>query len=104
MTFRGSLGSVRTGREQFADYVRTVTGALGDYRCAIESLLVDGDRAAVRLTFSGVHRGTFLGTAPTGRRVAWAGAAFFAFADGLVADLWVLGDLHDLYRQLGPPG
>lgn len=103
VTFRGSLGAAMTGHEQLADYVSTVTAALGDYRCDLGTVLVDGDQAAARLTFSGVHRRTFLGAAPTGLRVAWAGAAFFAFTGGLVSDLWVLGDLHGLHQQLENP-
>ncbi|WP_028927155.1 ester cyclase [Pseudonocardia acaciae] len=100
VTFRGSLGDVRTGHAEFADYVRTVTGALADYRCDIVSLVASGDQVAARMMFSGVHRAPFLGFAPTGRRVSWAGAAFFTFGGGLVGDLWVLGDLHGLRGQL----
>src|SRR5262245_52252935 len=81
VTFRGSLGPVLTGHAEFADYVREVTTALGDYRCEIESLVADGDRVAARMTFSGVHRGPLLGVPATGRRVSWAGAAFFTFSD-----------------------
>lgn len=103
VTFRGSLGVVRTGHGQFADYVRSVTGALGAYQCDLEALVVERDQAAARLTFSGIHRGTFLGYRPSGRRVAWAGAAFFTFADGLVHDLWVLGDLDSLHQQMKQP-
>ena len=43
---------------------------------------------------------TFLDVPPTGRQLSWAGAAFFTFSDGLVGDLWVLGDLHNLHAQL----
>jgi steroid delta-isomerase-like uncharacterized protein len=100
VTFRGSLGPVLTGPAEFADYVREVTAALGDYHCEIESLVADGDRVAARMTFSGVHRGPLLGISATGRQVSWAGAAFFTFADGQIADLWVLGDLDSLRRQL----
>lgn len=98
--FRGSLGAVRRGHKGFADYVREVTTALGDYRCDVEELVAEDVRVVARMTFSGVHRGDLLGVPPTGRRVSWAGAAFFTFADGRVADLWVLGDLTDLHRQL----
>jgi predicted ester cyclase len=55
------------------------------------------------MMFSGVHRDTFLGVPATGRRVAWAGAAFFTFDDGLISDLWVLGDLYGLHEQLRRP-
>ena len=100
VAFRGSLGPVLTGRDEFAGYVREVTTALGDYRCEIESLPAESDRVAARMTFSGVHRGRLLDLPATGQQVSWAGAAFFTFADGLITDLWVLGDLDSLRRQL----
>jgi steroid delta-isomerase-like uncharacterized protein len=100
ITFRGSLGQVRTGHAEFADYVREVTRALADYRCDIENLVAEGDQTVARMTFSGVHEAPLLGVPATGQRVTWAGAAFFTFADGLVDDLWVLGDLHNLQQQL----
>jgi steroid delta-isomerase-like uncharacterized protein len=98
--FRGSLGPTMVGHAAFVDYVRSVTDALADYRCDIETLITQDDRAAARMMFSGVHRATFLDVPATGRRVSWAGAAFFQFTGGLVSDLWVLGDLHGLHTQL----
>lgn len=98
--FRGSLGAERTGPEGFIAYMRDVHRALADYRCIIEDLVTDGNRAAARMRFTGRHRDAFLGFPPTGRQVTWAGAAFFNCEDGRIADLWVLGDLVELRRQL----
>ena len=95
-TFRGSLGPTMTGHAAFAGYVDTVTGALAGYRCTILDLLCDGDRAFARMRFEGIHRGPFMGFAPTGKRVEWAGAALFTLRDGKIADLWVLGDVAGL--------
>lgn len=100
VVFRGSVGVGANGREAVCDYVRMVTTALSDYRCDVETLVVDGSRAAARVRFSGVHRGDFLGHAPTGRRVEWIGAAFFVEEDGALRDIWVLGDLTSLRAQL----
>jgi steroid delta-isomerase-like uncharacterized protein len=100
-TFRGSLGAEVTGHAAFAAYVEEVRGALGDYRCDILDLVVEGARAFARMRFSGVHRGPFLGFPATGRRVEWAGAALFTAApDGRIADLWVLGDVARLRARL----
>ena len=56
----------------------------------------------MRLTCSGTHRGDVLGVPPTGKRVEYAAAGFFTFdRDERIADLWVLGDLVALRRQLG---
>ncbi len=98
--FRGSLGATKTGPDGFIDYMRGVHRALGHYRCSIDELIVEGDRAAARMRFTGVHREVLQGVAATGRQVTWAGAAFFAFAEGRIGELWVLGDLEDLRRQL----
>ncbi|PWS36810.1 hypothetical protein DFH01_13255 [Falsiroseomonas bella] len=101
VAFRGSLGSVLRGHDAFAGYVRTVRGALQRYRCDIVDLVEEAPRVAARMRFSGHHAGgPLLGVPPTGREVGWAGAAFFDCTGGLIRDLWVLGDLDDLRRQL----
>ena len=100
-TFRGSLGVELRGHAAFAQYVQAVRAALGEYRCEILDLVCEGSRAFARMRFSGIHRGDFMGHPPTGKRVAWLGAALFTLGDdGRVADLWVLGDLHGLTALL----
>ena len=98
--FRGSLGAERSGPDGFIAYMRDVHRALGDYRCLIDDLVAVGDRAPARMRFTGTHRAELLGVAATGRRVTWAGAAFFRFEAGRISDLWVLGDVVELRRQL----
>jgi predicted ester cyclase len=99
-TFRGSLGPTMVGCADFASYVDMVTEALQGYRCHIRDLVVEGECAFARMHFEGLHCGPFMGFAPTGKRVEWAGAALFTLRDGKIADLWVLGDLHGLHELL----
>lgn len=100
VTFRGSVGVGATGRQEVCNYVRMVTTALSGYRCDIESLIAEGDRAAARVRFSGLHAGEFLGFPPTSRPVEWVGAAFFVGHENQLRDIWVLGDLEALRGQL----
>ena len=100
---RLSLGVDRHGHEGLAEYVREVTGALSDYRCEIETLVAEGERAFAKMRFTGRHTGPFLGFAATGAEIAWAGAALFDTADGRIRSLWVLGDLAGLTVQLERP-
>jgi predicted ester cyclase len=90
--FRGSLGSECRGREGFTDHVRSVRGALSDYRCEILDCVTQDNRAFAKMRFSGVHTREFLGHLPTGLPVHWLGAALFRFSEDLIAELWVLGD------------
>ena len=99
--FRGSLGSESIGIPAFLTYVQSVHAALADYRCIIDELIVDGEHAAARMTFAGVHRGLLFGMPATGKSVSWAGAGFFRITESRIASLWVLGDVEGLKRQLG---
>ena len=101
VTFRGSVGVGARGRREVCDYVLMVTTALSGYRCDVESLIADGDSAAAKVRFSGIHSGNFLGHPPTGRRVEWIGAAFFTADENKLREIWVLGDLDSLRSQLG---
>lgn len=100
LAFRGSLGQEHHGHAEFIAYVDFVHAALGGYRCEIQEVIAEGDQAFARMLFSGTHRGPFFGYPPTGKPVSWAGAAVFTFRDDRIATLWVLGDIHDLLRQL----
>ncbi len=100
-SFRGSLGPVLVGHGQFGGYVDDVVGALPDFHCEILEMTEEAERVVARMRFSGSHEGNLLGVPPSGRRVAWDGSAHFRFSEGLVEDLWVLGDVHGLLRQLG---
>jgi predicted ester cyclase len=99
-TFRGSLGAELQGRAAFLDYVRSVRGALANYRCDILECVSDGARAFARMRFSGRHVAVFRGFAPTGMDVHWLGAALFHFDSGRIVALWVLGDLAGLDELL----
>jgi predicted ester cyclase len=94
--FQGSLGPTMSGREPFAEYVTSVRRALADYRCHILQCVAEGDLAFAKMEFSGQHVGPFRGFEPTHRDVRWLGAALFRFQNGLIVDLWVLGDLAGL--------
>lgn len=99
-TFRGSLGPVLTGYEEFGGYVDLVTGAFGDYTSDILAMVEEGDGVAGRLCFHGIHREPLFGIAPSGRHVWWYGAPFFTFEGDKARDLWVLGDIHGLIARL----
>jgi predicted ester cyclase len=104
--FRASLGLERRGPDGFIAYMRSVHAALEHFTCHIEELLPAVERVAARMRFSGRHRGRFFGIEPTGREIRWSGAAFFKTVikadSGKITELWVLGDVDAIRRQLEP--
>jgi predicted ester cyclase len=99
-TFRGSLGQQTTGRNGWRAYRDQIRHGSSDFHNQIITLVADGDQAAARLLYSGTHTGPLLDFPPTGRAFSYSGAAFFTATEGLLTSAWVLGDLHDLRRQL----
>ncbi|MBY8975463.1 ester cyclase [Rhodobacteraceae bacterium NNCM2] len=99
--FRGSLGPERRGIDGFLDYVEAVHAALEGFTCTIVDLIETDDRVAARMLFRGIHRAEFFGVAASNREIEWAGAAFFTTEGGKLSELWVLGDVDAVKRQLG---
>ena len=103
VTVRGALGRHAAGHAAFAAYLELVRSAFPDFEQTIEVVEVDavGGSAFVRLRCRGTHRGALFGLPATGRRIAYEGAARFETRNGRIADIWLLGDVHGLVRQLG---
>ena len=99
--FRGSLGPEKTGVEGFLDYAHAVHTAFRDFHCSIQDLVVEDDRAAARMLFSGMHQAPVYGVPETDEIITWAGAAFFETDGRQITKLWVLGDIDSVKTQLG---
>ncbi len=98
--FRGSLGQESVGRQGWREYRDWVHSGSSDFHNEVVTLVVDGDRAAARLRYSGTHDGNLAGIEATGRSFTYSGAAFFTAGHGLLTSAWVLGDLVALRAQL----
>ena len=99
--FRGTLGAELKGRDAFRAYMCKVQAAFPDFHNTILELTAEHDRVVGRTFYRGTHHGEIFGMAPTGKSIAYSGAAFFRIADGKVIEGWVLGDLLALLRDLG---
>jgi SnoaL-like polyketide cyclase len=63
-TFRGSLGRETSGRQGWRQYRDLVHAGSADFRNEIVELVCEGERAAVRLRYTGTHTGLLLGCLP----------------------------------------
>ncbi len=91
--FRGSLGVTADDVDGFLAYVRSVRAALGDYRCTIDDLIENEDRAAARMTFTGVHRSELLGVDDKMKPIE--GSEFSIPADLVLLAMGFLGPVQD---------
>jgi predicted ester cyclase len=98
--FRGSLGQYKEGHAEFLEYFNFIERVFPNFTNNIEEVISEGNKAFARVTYRGTHRGELFGIAPTGRRIQYAGAATFSFRGDRIAEVWVLGDIHNLMSQL----
>jgi steroid delta-isomerase-like uncharacterized protein len=75
-------------------------GAFPDFHLTVEDLVAEGDRVAVRWTWTGTHTGEFMGAPATGKHVEGAGMGLYRISGSLIAEQWVTEDMTALMRQL----
>jgi predicted ester cyclase len=100
VTFRGSLGMVKQGHKGFAHYMDFISHALGNYHCKVIDLALEEDKVWARVNYAGEHLGELFGYAATHAKLKWEGVAIFTFKEGKIADIWVLGDINGVMKQL----
>ena len=98
--FRGSLGQVTRGYTGLSQYMDFIRAAFQDFTNSIKEIISEGDKAFARLMYTGTHEGEIFGVAPTHRKISYAGAAVFYFDGDKIREVWVLGDVNGLLRQL----
>ena len=75
--------------------------AFPDYQMAIQDIVGEGDKVAVRWIFTGTNSGPFMGMHATGKAVKVGGINFFRFKDGKIADNLPEFDKFGMMQQLG---
>lgn len=95
------LPGLPPGPEGLKSIVAAVRRAFPDLHYTIEDIVLGGDKAALRTTLRGTHRGEFCGVAPTGRKVEVQELQIEHLRDGQIVAHWHLIDDLGLQRQLG---
>ena len=81
--------------------IQHLRAAFPDLRMTVNDLMIDGDRAVWRWTFSATHRGEFAGVPATGRHVEYDGVSIERVRDGRIAERWDFPDLLTALTQIG---
>ncbi len=84
-------------KQDVMDYVNSFT----DVQATVEDLVAEGDKVAVRYTWTGRHTGEFMGAPPTGKLIIFRLITILRIVDGKVVEEWEGSDMLDMERQLG---
>lgn len=89
------------GREGLKAILQVLWSAFPDMHWNVLEMVGEDDKVVTRFTWTGTHRGTFLGISATGRSVEVKGVVIDRLEDGKMADSRILMDIMGLMQQLG---
>ncbi len=92
------------GPEGYKAWAEALLGAFPDLVVTIDDMLGEGSKCAMRLTWSGTHRGGYLGMAPTGRRLEGRQMEFVRVRNRRIVERWALLDRPWLTEQIDASG
>src|SRR5258708_18513420 len=80
---------------------QTLRAAFPDFHAVIHWQTADGEIVTTYKTYHGTHQGTFLGRAPTGRKIHFETVDAMLVNDGKIIEHWGVANLFSLMQQLG---
>lgn len=101
VTFHYRGATFPTDLDGLAGLVAQWREAFPDLTMRQHETVAAGDLVAVRLTFSGTHRGTWQGHPPTGRRIDVEEMLLLRFERDLLVEVWEVQDELSLLEQIG---
>ncbi len=89
------------GVKAFTELIAMLHSAFDDFHITAEEMIVEGDTVATRWTATGIHRGEFMGTGPSGEPFRFTGTGFYRIVEGKITEAWSLNNSVEVIRQLG---
>jgi steroid delta-isomerase-like uncharacterized protein len=89
------------GREAVKQLPTMFRSAFPDFKVTIDDVIAEGDKVVVRSTWSGTHKGEFMGIPPTGKSVSFGVFDTIRIAGGKFVEHWGQMDTIGMMQQLG---
>jgi len=101
VVYHSGSGEEIHGIKGFKQYMSEFFSAFPDNHFTINDMVVEGDKAAVRWTMTGTHKGKFSGVPPTNKKITMWGIAIDRIAGGKFVETWERFDTLGFMQQLG---
>ena len=89
------------GRDGLRDAIGTFLSAFPDMQWTTDEQVGEGEKVVSRFSWTGTHRGEFLGIPPTGKSVKVWGVVMDLVRDGVLSESRIIMDTLGLLKQLG---
>jgi steroid delta-isomerase-like uncharacterized protein len=89
------------GREAPKAMFAMLRSAFPDLKATIEHLIAEGDEVVMHMTWTGTHKGEFMGIPPTGKSISINVIDILGIAEGKFVEHWGVMDSMAMMQQLG---
>lgn len=92
---------VEQGLEGFRVFFQNWFSGVPDFNYTLKKIIADEDHVWVYGTYSGTHKGDWLGITATNKPYDFDAVDIFRIEDGKLAEHWDVLDIYGLFNQLG---
>jgi steroid delta-isomerase-like uncharacterized protein len=89
------------GLKGLKEWLSQFLQAFPDLKATIEEMVAERDLVVTRLTCQGTHKGTFMGAAPTGKKISFSAMDMVRIKDGRAVEVWHQGNDAMALMELG---
>lgn len=89
------------GPAGYLEIINMMRSGFPDIQWTLEETIAEGDNIVARYTMRGTHMGTFMGVAPTGKKIAVQALNIYRFSKGQILEELGQPDLLGLLQQIG---
>ena len=101
LVFHGGVGEEIRGIKEFKKTMGEMYDAFPDNHMTLDDIIIEGDKAAIRYTVTGTHKGAFMGIPPTNKKVTSSAIEIDRIVNGKVVEGWAKMDTLGFMQQLG---
>jgi len=101
IVMHGLFGRESRGLKECKQVFSQLYDVFPDLHFTLDDEIVKGDKVAIRWTATGTHKGTFMGSPPTNRKIAAWVLEIDQFINGKLAEVWARFDNLGFMQQLG---
>jgi predicted ester cyclase len=81
--------------------IRSWRNAFPDFHFTLEDQIIQGNKVALRIPFTGTHQGKFWGLEPTGRKIDVTEMLILRIENNKIVEMWEDYDEYGMRIQLG---
>jgi steroid delta-isomerase-like uncharacterized protein len=96
-----NVSGAAVGPAAYKKQIAAFIAGFPDLRFVVDEIVSENDKVVAAWTWSGTHRGEYLGIAATNKKVSVSGITMHQIADGKILDSQAAWDSLGLLRQLG---